>query len=157
MNLSLDSNKQLIGGIIDLSDITFRKVAEYFEIGDIDDLSYWEGLDKSTDIHKRNMDVIYLLGLIDRDLCFHNSRDTDSSRLALAYLLECCGCSDNINEKDKLLEEEFGRGINIGYTQLVLSVLISDKYLDVNLNLTEKGKMLLFLLRNYVFSKEVLL
>lgn len=69
-NLSLDSNKQLIGGITDLLDITFRKIAEYFEI---------------------------------------------------------------------------------------LSVLISHKYLKVNLDLTEKGKMLMFLLRNYVFSKEVLL
>ena len=69
-NLSLDSNKQLIGGITDLLDITFRKIAEYF---------------------------------------------------------------------------------------VILSVLISHKYLIVNLDLTEKGKMLMFLLRNYVFSKEVLL
>ena len=150
MKLELDSNNMLKGGILDLSGMTFRKIVEYFEIGDVDDLFYWEGLDKSTCIYKRSMYTTFLLDIIDRDLCFHNFRDIDSSRLALAYLLEICGCSGDIQEKRKLLKEEFKDGI----TQLVLSTLVPHKYLKSNLDLTEKGKMLLFLLRNYVFADE---
>lgn len=38
MKLELDSNNMLKGGILDLSGMTFRKIVEYFEIGDVDDL-----------------------------------------------------------------------------------------------------------------------
>ena len=89
---------------------------------------------------------------------WNNMKDEDLLDSYLDLIVESYLTKARESEEFNKLCEELGwEEFKDGITQLVLSTLVPHKYLKSNLDLTEKGKMLLFLLRNYVFSKEVLL
>lgn len=150
MKLELDSNNMLKGGILDLSGMTFVKVADFLGLTDLAD---YEACDSSSDIEDRDDVASRILDILDRDLGFAQSYDDGSSRLALAFILECCGCADSVKEKDEALLSLGLLPSGGGCMQLILSVLEDNDYIHDTkyLTLTEKGKMLLFVLRNYIF------
>lgn len=150
MDLRLNENNLLVGGVVDLSDMTFVKVADSLGLTDLAD---YEACDSSSDIEDRDDVASLILDILDMSLGFARSYDEGSSRLALAFILECCGCADSVREKDEALLSLGLLPSGSGCMQLILSVLENNGYIHDTkyLTLTEKGKMLLFALRNYIF------
>ena len=134
---------KLVGGKdLDIN-ITEELLQKYIsEQVDIDNIEY--------DVDSFVEQMVYALHL---DLRY----GTDQALLALAVVMECLNASDDWEEFDKCLAENtpFDNGLS-GFIMFILCQLEANEFIhDIKYcTLTEKGKVLLWLFRQFEFADE---
>lgn len=144
MKLKVENHK-LVGGLNLDIDITEALLNKY--------------LDEPISIVDIEFEVDYIVGYFMHDLNLELRYGTDDSLYTIAVLLECINGSKNVTEFDKCLSDNTPfNNSSSGFVMIVLCQLEAGGFIhDTKYRtLTEKGKVLLWLLRQFEFVETIL-